>query len=142
MSNSNFIFFTNSKGEVIGLYLGKYEKKKDTKSKLGGDIYQLGHINSEKGFGGNAFLGMHFANDPAYGLTEGTVQTYVKEPNAVFYNDYTVVAKKPIRSNEEILINYYYDKDYDEYKEINEKKRKAIKAEKAREKRKLQKSAN
>ena len=79
---------------------------------------------------------MQFANDPGLGMAESdSVQTYIKEQNAYFYNDYTLVASKEIRCGEEILINYYDNTFYVDLKEKNEKKRKFSKLEKAKIKR-------
>ena len=79
---------------------------------------------------------MHFANDPAYGLMEGNVESYVRDANAKFDN-YIVKATRKIHTDDEILISYYGEEFHNEIKEENQKKRKAINSKKSRENKKF-----
>ena len=90
------------KEEIIGVYLGKFEK--ETEIHEGNYAYQIGNIDAVKGLGGKPYMGMYFMNDPNIS-TEMETEINIS-PNALGWFTGEVTATTPIIKGEEFLLDY------------------------------------
>ena len=103
-----------SKGDVIGIYLGEYNRRQSRRKNMkraslqSDDIYQLHHIDAKCSMFGRCFMAMHLCNDPRLLIDFQNNKSRGKpaEYNVEFTTNLTMIAKKNIRGGTELKIDY------------------------------------
>lgn len=97
---------TVKKEEIIGYYCGREESRSKINSKK---LYTMGCIDAGGGIGKEFTrgMGMHFINDPTYGITNlNDIELAKCKVNVMFMTNGAVISTKGIRPGEELLALY------------------------------------